>query len=562
MSTGKHINLICVLAVILALVLTVLFMNGEALGIAPIVDRDSGDGPFTANDLDGDWDTSRATRITLTGDGAEISGGGAYFTGGSVYIAYAGDYVLTGTLADGSIVIDASNSGKIRLLLDGVDVHREDSAALLVEQAEKVFVTLAEGTENTLSSGAAYSDDSLDSKIDGTVYSRDDLTVNGGGSLTVTAEYSHGIVCNDDFVMTGGTVTITAAQDGVHANDSVRLCNMDLTVTAGDDGVTVSNDGNTAYFYIESGNLSIPACCEGVEAINVTVAGGKLDIVSTDDGINANGDGQSSISITGGEIRIVNDTGRDADGLDSNGSISISGGTTFISVVGSGGNCAIDYGSENGGTCQISGGTVVAAGGSMLAEGFDSSSPQGFLMESVSGGAGAAVVLKADGGEVLLEEEIPCVFTSLLLSTPALAVDGVCTLSVDGQEQEIVIDNASSVPAGMGGMFGGQGGRPGGNRPDGDMPDGFTPGQFPDGKTPDGQLRDDFPGGEIPDGFPGGQTPGQGGGMAGTDRNPFLQAENGANESQSAVTPAALGLVGLSFLVLLGGLLAAVKTKH
>jgi len=126
-------------------------------------------------------------------------------------------------------------------------------------------------------------------------------------------------------------------------------------------GITVSNDDETAFLYIESGNINISSCYEGLEAIDITIAGGAIDITPTDDGINANGSGNRSvIRITGGDITITNANGRDADGLDSNKDIYISGGTLFISVVGDGSNSAIDYGTENGGVCEISGGTVIA----------------------------------------------------------------------------------------------------------------------------------------------------------------------------------------------------------
>ena len=92
MSTSKHIDIICVAALLCALLVTVLFINGKALGIEPIADGDAGDGdsPFTANDLNGGWDASNATHITLTGDGGSVKGNGAYIQDGSVHILYAG----------------------------------------------------------------------------------------------------------------------------------------------------------------------------------------------------------------------------------------------------------------------------------------------------------------------------------------------------------------------------------------------------------------------------------------------------------------------------------------
>ena len=519
MLTSKHIDKICLVVCLLMLLLTGLFMNGEALGIEVITDTDAGDGQFTANDLNGDWDPSGATQITLTGDSGSVKGSGAYINDGDVHILYAGTYILSGELTNGSVIVEANNSDKIWILLDGVSLYCDDSAAFLVEQAEKVFLTLAAGTENTISSGAEYSQEAVSSKIDGAIYSRDDLTINGSGSLRVAAAYKHGIVCNDDLVITGGAIEITAAQDGIHANDSVRLANADLTISAGDDGITASNDEETAYIYMESGSVSIPSCYEGVEAINVSIAGGTLDIRPTDDGINANGRGSSSgIHISGGDITIINETGRDADGLDSNGSIDISGGNLFISVNGNGGSAAIDYGSENGGSCTISGGTVIAAGSSMMAEGFDSSSEQCFIMYTTSNAsAGTAVTLKNEAGNVLLSEEIPCSFSSIVISTPELQMGETCTISVGSTEAEIVVDNSSSGSFTMAGMFNGRGGRggqtlggwPGSGDtgmentppeiPSGDPGQEGTPG-MPDGQTPQG-MENTPP--EIPSGDPG-----------------------------------------------------------
>ena len=609
MSTSKHIDIICVVVLVLMLLVTALFINGKALGLTPATDGDSGDGdsPFTANDLNGDWSTAGATRITLIGDGGHVAGSGAYILDGSVHILYPGDYVLSGELTDGSVIIDANKNDKIRLLLDGVSLHREDSAAILVEQAGKVFLTLADGTENTVSSGTSYSEAAVSAKIDGAIYSRDDLTINGEGSLTVTAPYKHGVVCNDNLVIAGGTIRVTAKQDGVHANDSVSFANADLTINAGDDGITVSNDDETAWLYVESGIISIPSCYEGLEAIDITVAGGVIDIRPTDDGINANGQGRTSIiRITGGDITIINETGRDADGLDSNGSLYVSGGKVFISVSTS--SCALDYGSENGGVCKISGGTVIAAGGSAMAEGFDSSSEQCFIMYNTStAAAGTAVTLKNSAGDTLISEVIPCAFSNLVLSTPDLQMGETCTISIGGTEAEVTVDNSSSSGGfgGRGGMFGGgfggQGGRggrgldsrsdadgqtpnvstlsavnPGGrggqSGPGGDgsqMPGGGLGGQgggFPGGDFGGGDMPQ-MPGGEPPSGEPPiGELPdGDAPQMPGGDR--FTQwgqnqPQDSTADTASAIPPETFVMVGVSVLVLLAGILIAFKVKH
>ena len=607
MSTHNTLDKICVAIVICSLVLTVLFMNGEALGITKIVDEDaeqnSDSAYFTTNDQNGSWDTTGAAAITLTGDGASISGNGAYVYDGNVVIAEAGRYVLSGSLEDGSIIVDAHDSSKVWILLDGVEINCSDDACIQVDQADKVFLTLAEGSENTLISGSAYSDTALSDGTDGAIFAHDDLTINGSGSLTVTAQYSHGISANDDLVITGGTITISAADDAIHVNDSIRIKDAAITVTAGDDGLLTTNEVENGYLYIESGTLDITAsgdgihttgditvaggetnisagddgihsdasvfvqsgtilisdCYEGIEALIIDVSGGDVSINCEDDGFNANGgsgdmfggggqmggghndgtsghggmhgsgtdegttgemptppdrsgesmsggmptgqetetasgSGQSSadtedvetyISISGGNIRIVNEVGQDADGLDSNGDIKISGGTIYISLLGTGSNCAVDYASESGGVAEITGGTIIACGASSMAESFDSTSTQASILYNTSSivEAGTTLTVTDADGNVLLSWEVPCSFSSALISCPEMKIGGTYTVSAGETSEEITLESVSTTYGdAQGGMPGGdmgQGGMPGGDMGHSGMPVG--------GMRPDGQ---------------------------------------------------------------------------
>ena len=622
MSTHNTLDKICVAIVICSLVLTVLFMNGEALGITKIVDEDaeqnSDSAYFTTNDQNGSWDTTGAAAITLTGDGASISGNGAYVYDGNVVIAEAGRYMLSGSLEDGSIIVDAHDSSKVWILLDGLEINCSDDACIQVDQADKVFLTLAEGSENTLISGSAYSDTALSDGTDGAIFAHDDLTINGSGSLTVTAQYSHGISANDDLVITGGTITISAADDAIHVNDSIRIKDAAITVTAGDDGLLTTNEVENGYLYIESGTLDITAsgdgihttgdvtvaggetnisagddgihsdasvfvqsgtilisdCYEGIEALIIDVSGGDVSINCEDDGFNANGgssdmfggggqmgggqndgtfghggmhgsgtdegttgemptppemgeegmtgempmppdmsgesmsgwmptgqetetasgSGQSSadtedvetyISISGGNIRIVNEVGQDADGLDSNGDIKISGGTIYISLLGTGSNCAVDYASESGGVAEITGGTIIACGASSMAESFDSTSTQASILYNMSSiaAAGTTLTVTDADGSVLLSWEVPCSFSSALISCPEMKIGGTYTVSAGETSEEITLESVSTTYGdAQGGMPGGdmgQGGMPGGDMGHSGMPGG--------GMRPDGQ---------------------------------------------------------------------------
>ena len=612
MSTHNTLDKICVAIVICSLVLTVLFMNGEALGITKIVDEDaeqnSDTAYFTTNDLNGSWDTTGAAVITLSGDGASISGNGAYFYDGNVVIAEAGRYVFSGSLTDGSIIVDAHDSSKVWILLDGVEINCSDDACIQVDQADKVFLTLAEGSQNILTSGSVYSDTALSDGTDGAIFAHDDLTINGSGSLTVTAQYSHGISANDDLVITGGSITISAVEDAIHVNDSIRIKDAAIIVTAGDDGVLTSNEVENGYLYIESGTLDITAsgdgihttgditvaggeinisagddgihsdasvfvqsgtilisdCYEGIEALIIDVSGGDVSINCEDDGFNANGgssdmfggggqmgggqndgtfghggmhgkgtddgttgerptppdmgtvgatgdmptppdmgtegmggeiqagpetdaasgsiqssadteDAETYIAISGGTVRIVNEVGQDADGLDSNGDIKISGGTIYISLLGTGSNCAVDYASESGGVAEITGGTIIACGASSMAEGFDTTSTQASILYNTStvAEAGTTLTVADADGSVLLSWEVPCSFSSALISCPEMKVGGTYTVSAGGTSEEITLEGVSTTYGdSQGGMHGGdmgQGGMHGGDMGQGGM---------------------------------------------------------------------------------------------
>ena len=306
MSTHRYFDAICVVVLVLTLLITVLFMNGEAYGIQVIVDEDAeayGHAVlFTENDKNGAWDTARATRITLDGDEVSVFGGGAYAFDGSVMITGKGKYVISGTLTDGSVIVDTDSSAKIWIMLDGADITCSTGACFDVEQADKVFLTLAEGSDNRLTT-AGFSEENRTAGMDGAVFSRDDLTINGSGGLTVTAAEESGIVCNDELVLTGGTITVDAAADALHVNDNLRIMETQLKLKAGDDGISLT--GLESELYWESGTLTVTATGDGINAENnIRILNGALTLEAGDDGISAGGV-TGMLEITGGTVQIT-----------------------------------------------------------------------------------------------------------------------------------------------------------------------------------------------------------------------------------------------------------------
>ena len=223
---------------------------------------------FTDRDYETDYDEAGSVFIQLDGDSASASSDSVQISGSTVTITEEATYILSGTLEDGMVIVDAPDTAKIQLVLDGASIHSEASAALYVLEADKVFLTLADGSENTLSNGGAFT--AIDeNNIDGALFSKQDLTLNGTGALTVTSPAGHGIVCKDDLVMTGGTYTITSASHGLDANDSIRIAGgTSLTIDAGKDGLHAENsdDASLGFVYIADGVMMIESEGDGISA--------------------------------------------------------------------------------------------------------------------------------------------------------------------------------------------------------------------------------------------------------------------------------------------------------
>ena len=204
--------------------------SSTAAGTASDIAKDASE-LFTDRDYNDDYAEDGSVHITLNGDSAEADSDAVRISGTIVTVTEAATYVISGTLDDGMLVVDAPDTAKVQLVFDGVQITSRTSAALYVLEADKVFLTLAEGTENALSNGGEFVAVD-DNNIDAALFSKQDLTLNGAGSLTVTSPAGHGVVCKDDLVITGGTYTVYAASHGIDANDSVRIADGLLTLDA------------------------------------------------------------------------------------------------------------------------------------------------------------------------------------------------------------------------------------------------------------------------------------------------------------------------------------------
>lgn len=244
---------------------------------------------FTNFDQHDTW--TDATTIDFADDKVTIAGNGASADGTVVYITAEGTYLISGSCMNGQIVVELDKSEKAQLVLSGLTLTCENSAPLYVVSADKVSLTLAEGTVNTFSDVNKYTAP-FDKQPTACVYSRDDLTINGKGELVVNAIINNGIGTSNDLKIISGTVTVTAANNGLKGNDSIAIMGGTINVTSKDDGIKTENevDPGKGYIYVEDGQISITCADDALQATqDITVAGGHISASAGGKTVNCDG---------------------------------------------------------------------------------------------------------------------------------------------------------------------------------------------------------------------------------------------------------------------------------
>ena len=406
---------------------------------------------FTDRDSKIDYEESTASKIVLSSTTAKITGDGAKLEDKTVKITKEGTYILSGSSDGLNVVVEAADTEKVWLVFDNLSM-KGVSAPIQVLTADKVFITLAKGSTNTIEDIEVAESEELNAAI----YSKSDLTINGSGKLIVNGKYEHGIKSSDDLKMLGGSFVITAANDGLNANDALNIKDSVIEISAKGDGI--HSDKNV---YIDGKSLNIKESEEGIEGKVVDIVSGDIDIKSSDDGINATdsslktdnlpADVQEKIknrperpegeAVPEGEMQrpegmprgggFENQEGTEiiirggdlyidasGDGIDSNGNLTVSGGKVVIEGSGGRGDGAIDY----NGTGLVTGGEVLALGGNDMIQSFSSESAQSHIVvtakESIA--VGAKITIKDEAGKVLYEHINKKAFSALVYSSKDL----------------------------------------------------------------------------------------------------------------------------------------------
>ena len=352
---------------------------------------------FTEKDYDTSYDESTASKIELSVSSANVSGDGVTVSDSTVTISKAGTYVISGQSDGVQIKVEADKSADVHLVLKGANMTNTN-AAISATSAGHVYLTLAEGTTNSLSDSNSNSDE----KADAALFSKVDLTINGSGTLNIDGKKNNAIKANDTLHITGGTFNITSVGDAFNINDELNITGTTMTIDAKEDGVKVDNDddmtvGNmylanntiivtagddgihaSGNLVIDSGTYTVKNSTEGIEGKGITINGGNINVYATDDGVNAaNKNAQQSdiyFTMTGGNLTVEVGQG-DTDPIDSNGNITVTGGT--IKLIGQSGFDFDGTATYTGGDIYINGEKQTDIVNSMPGGGGPNGGPQG-----------------------------------------------------------------------------------------------------------------------------------------------------------------------------------------
>lgn len=377
------------------------------------------DDMFSDADKNPHYDEENAVEIVLSTNGINCASGNVAIDNGFATISSGGSYVVSGSGTNQTIIVDAADE-KVRLVFSGATITNDTFAPVYVKNADKTFVILEGENQFVVTDDFEKIDDN---KVDGVIFAKDDITVQGDGKLIINSS-KHGIVGKDDVKISGGaTVEISSNNHGIQAKDSVRAENCDVKITSGKDGIHAENedDESKGFVYIESGNFDFNAGYDGIDAsasvnvvcgtFNIKSGGGSSQTLSDDDssmkGIKSDGD----MKISSGDITVDS---RD-DSIHSNSSIEISGGTFELSsgddgvhadssLIISGGNVTISksYEGLEAQNLTVSGGniSIVASDDGINAAGGNDSSSIGGRPGQNGFNSNVTCFITISGGEI------------------------------------------------------------------------------------------------------------------------------------------------------------------
>lgn len=365
---------------------------------------------FKNKDFYIDCSTEDTVKIDLS---APKEADGVKVSGSTVTITEAGTYVLSGTLTDGQVIIDAGDEDDVRLVFENASITCTTTAPVYAKNADKVIISLPENTESTVTDTVTGTDGN--DELTAAIFAKCDLSVNGTGTLNVNANANDGITSEDKLKITGGVLNITSADDGLVGKDAVLIKDGTVHITASGIGIkSTKSEADKGYVYIGGGTVNITAEQDGIQAeTSVLISAGEVKV--TAGGGSANGEQKTGNAMFGGAQSTTTDETLSTKGIKAEAALDITGGTVTVdsaddslhsndSMAVSGGGITVKSGDDGlhaDNTLTIENGTIVVEESCEGLEAIDLTINGGTLTVNASGdGLDSNGALTINGGTV------------------------------------------------------------------------------------------------------------------------------------------------------------------
>ena len=242
---------------------------------------------YKPKDLTASYDPTDVTYIEFSNDGIAVSGKKDVPVSSingrqKVTIDKKGTYVISGECSNGQVVVEADKEKDVRLILNGLKLTCPDSAAIYEKECDKILITLVDGTENVISATSNFVYEDADKKNpDACIFAKDDLVINGNGSLKITSSVCEGIHSTDSLKIISGTIDVETTQRAIRAKKYIAIKDGNITIKSEEDSIRTTKDDDVAFGHIviDGGNINIYTNSEGIQATGtVQITGGTLDI--------------------------------------------------------------------------------------------------------------------------------------------------------------------------------------------------------------------------------------------------------------------------------------------
>lgn len=279
---------------------------------------------FKNKDFYIDYSTEDTVKIDLS---APKEADGVKVSGSTVTITEAGTYVLSGTLTDGQVIIDAGDEDDVRLVLENASITCTTTAPVYAKNADKVIISLPENTESSVTDTVTGTDGN--DELTAAIFAKCDLSVNGTGTLNVNANANDGITSEDKLKITGGVLNITSADDGLVGKDAVLIKDGTVHITASGNGIkSTKSEADKGYVYIGGGTVNITAGQDGIQAeTSVLISSGEVNVTA---GGGANGEQKTGNAMFDGAQSTTTDETLSTKGIKAEAVLDIIGGTVTV----------------------------------------------------------------------------------------------------------------------------------------------------------------------------------------------------------------------------------------